>query len=207
MEKSYATMVQAVNYDEGNHQLFEKIVATYQTKLLRYIQRLVGDTELSADILQDTFLGVYAYLSGQKKFELPESQAEVLKGLQPLIYTIARNKSLDELRRRNRLQFVPIKSFTTGYEKTGQRDKINPALEYKLSGPGSNLESQYILSNELKEAIEQVGSGKMVNFFLHMDGYSYKEIGQLTGDSMSTVKSKIFRCKQSLRQVLQNNLH
>lgn len=40
--------------------------------------------------------------------------------------------------------------------------------------------------------------------FLYLDGFSYKETGQVTGESMLNVKSKIFRGQQSLRQVPEN---
>lgn len=199
----YTNTVTAVEYDATNDRLFEKIVASYQGKILRYIQRLVGDPELSADILQDTFLAVYGRLANQQIYGEASNQAEFLRCIQPLIYTIARNKSLDELRRRKHIRFVPLKPVAHTAETGGWQEDLDPVIEYMLTGPGSNLETQIIMSDELKNAIEQIGRRKLLNLFLHLDGFSYKEIGQITGDSMSSVKSKIFRCKQSLRQILE----
>lgn len=181
-----------------NEAIYELIVATYQGRVLQYIRRFVGDPELSLDMLQDTFLAIYTTLANRPKFDGGQSPAEFLKSIQPLIYTIARNKCLDELRRRKNYHFV---SFNRPLRTDDWREDFDPALEYRLSGPTS-LESQVIMSDELKRAIQQIGRPRLLNLFLHLDGFSYKEIGQITGESMAVVKSKIFRCKQSLRQVL-----
>jgi DNA-directed RNA polymerase specialized sigma24 family protein len=42
----------------------------------------------------------------------------------------------------------------------------------------------------------------LVALLLHIDGFSYKEICEITGDSLSSVKSQIFRAKDSLRKAL-----
>ncbi|MBN9387722.1 MAG: RNA polymerase sigma factor [Chloroflexi bacterium] len=188
--------------DWTNH-LFEKIVASYQLKVLRYVQRLVGDPELSADILQETFLAVYASLARRDKFAEASNQAEFLKCIQPLIYTIARNKATDELRRRKCVRFVSINPQPLSPEGRGWQEDLDPVIEYTLTREESSLETQVVMGEALKAAIEQIGRRKLLNLFLHLDGYSYKEIGEITGESMASVKSKIFRCKQHLRQALE----
>src|SRR5215468_1047131 len=94
-------------YEPAKLNIFELIVNAYQTRLLRFIQRLVRDPELSADILQDTFLATYASLVSRGSLEERANPDELLAGIQPLIFTIARNKAISELRRRKHIQFVP----------------------------------------------------------------------------------------------------
>lgn len=202
MNFAYNPLARPGPSDLTNH-LFEKIVASYQTKVMRYIKRLVGDPELSADILQETFLAVYANLANRDKFAEASNQAEFLKNIQPLIYTIARNKATDELRRRKCIRFVSFNPRPHSPEAAGWQEDLDPVIEYTLTRAESSLETQVVMSEALKAAIEQIGRRKLVNLFLHLDGYSYKEIGEITGDSMASVKSKIFRCKQHLRQALE----
>lgn len=196
-------VAQGSTYKPDKSDLFEKMVASYERNLFHYVHNLIQDAELSADIVQETFLAIYARLAKGSKFKEVLNQSDFLKNLKPLIYTIARNKAVDEVRRRKLIRFVPFKPVAYSPESPHWQEDLDPAIEYMLTGPGSNLEAQIIMSDELKSAIEQIGRRKLINLFLHMDGYSYKEIGQITGDSMSSVKSKIFRCKQSLRQVLE----
>ena len=75
-----------------------------------------------------------------------------------------------------------------------------PALE-----PGGGLEDRAALRDQLERAMAVVGRERLVALLLFIDGFSYKEICAITGDSLSSVKSQIFRSKESLRRILATN--
>ena len=202
----YSSVKETEAYSQSYHHILEQIISAYHTRVFRYIQRLVGDPELSADIRQDTFLALYVILQSRGSLEDKANPAGFLAAIQPLIYTIARNKAVDELRRRKYFRLVPFIyiSQSAAGASAGQ-EELDQSIEFQAANrAGNSLEAQVVISDELKRAIEQIGRRRLHSLFLHLNGFSYKEIGQITGDSMSTVKSKIFRSKQSLRQVLAN---
>ena len=73
---------------EGDEGAFEYLHNRYREKILNYSYRLVGKYETAEDITQETFIRVY---NGLAKF-----RGENVAGW---IYTIARNLSLNELKK------------------------------------------------------------------------------------------------------------
>src|SRR5689334_306010 len=74
----------------GDQAAFGEIFDQYQTPLVNYLYRVVGDWELAADLAQDTFLKAYQ--------ALPRTDEPLQLG--PWLYRIATNTALDALRRR-----------------------------------------------------------------------------------------------------------
>jgi RNA polymerase sigma factor (sigma-70 family) len=74
----------------GNQAAFEVIVGRYQARLLAFCARMVGSREDAEDVLQEVFAAAYNALLADAR--------EV--NLRPWLYRIARNRSLNHLRRR-----------------------------------------------------------------------------------------------------------
>jgi RNA polymerase sigma-70 factor (ECF subfamily) len=106
---------------------------------------------------------------------------------EPWLLRIARNECFDHLRRRRvRRIFVP-------WERT--YDHI-PAEESSYSDFNSRLAA-------LDEAIAQlpVEQRELITLMRTRD-YSYQALAQLTGKSIGVIKSRLFRARQRLRQIL-----
>jgi RNA polymerase sigma-70 factor (ECF subfamily) len=182
---------------------FEVIITHYESRILRFIKRMVKDPEASADILQDTFIATYYSLISRGSLEDYANSSELLDSLQPLLFTIARNKAISELRRRKYIQFVP---FTYSSQSLmDSREALDQSIEYLIATrSGNSLENQVVDNDELKRAFEKVGREKLTPLLMYFDGFSYREIEKITGENMPCIKSKIFRSKQSLRQAIYN---
>jgi len=73
----------------GNQAAFEVIVARYQARLLPFCARIVGSREDAEDVLQEVFAASFnALLADDREINL-----------RPWLYRIARNRSLNQLRR------------------------------------------------------------------------------------------------------------
>src|SRR6476661_2529018 len=76
---------------DGEERAFQELVERYQTRLLNFIYRTIGDREKAEDLVQEVFIRVYRHLhrfDRSKKFST-------------WAYTIASNLAKNELRNRS----------------------------------------------------------------------------------------------------------
>ena len=73
----------------GNHAAFEALVARYHTRLAAFCRHMLGSREDAEDVLQEVFVAAFNALQADDR--------EVL--VRPWLYRIARNRSLNHLRR------------------------------------------------------------------------------------------------------------
>jgi RNA polymerase sigma-70 factor (ECF subfamily) len=185
--------------NEWNPANFETIISQYQTRIYRFIYSIVGDVEIAHDLTQDTFLNAYRNLIRRQENHDNPQPGHNGDNISAWLYTIARNTAFSEMRRRKIVRFF---SFWQRSNDKGQDEEYNGLAENATNEPGGGMENRSILSDELERAINTVGRQRLTALLLHIDGFSYKEICQITGDSLSSVKSQIFRAKESLRKVL-----
>lgn len=195
---------------EWNPAYFERVIAHYETRIYRFIYAMVGEAELAQDLTQDTFLSAYRNLCRRTAAaELDSDNGDTVKNWQQSpsqnnmsawLYTIARNAVLSEMRRRKVVRFLPF--FHRVTTTSGTEEEVDGLADTPQVEPGENLEARTALRDELEQAMSKVGREKLTALLLHMDGFSYKEICDITGDSLSSVKSQIFRAKDSLRRAL-----
>ncbi len=73
----------------GNEAAFETLIDRYRVRLLAFCRHMVGSTEDAEDILQEVFVAAYrAMLADDRELNV-----------RPWLYRIARNRSLNHLRR------------------------------------------------------------------------------------------------------------
>src|SRR5213595_2985553 len=105
----------------GESQAFGTLVDRYQTRLLNFVYRTVGDRERAEDLVQEVFIRVYRHLhrfDPQKKFST-------------WIYTIASNLAKNELRNRSRNPLVLFQAM----RKPGQDEDRPLQFEDSASRP------------------------------------------------------------------------
>lgn len=187
---------------------FDEVVTQYQPRIYRFIYGMVGEAEIAHDLTQDTFLSAYKNLL--KRAEAAHAAEEA--GLQDEVerynpsnnnmsawlYTIARNTALSEMRRRKVVRFFSF------WQRPGNApgEEVDSMADIAATEAGGDVEARSALRDELDRAMKQVGREKLTALLLHMDGFSYKEICHITGDSLPSVKSQIFRAKDNLRRIL-----
>src|SRR6476620_9049032 len=80
----------------GEERAFQELVERYQTRLLNFFYRTIGDREKAEDLVQEVFIRVYRHIhrfDRSKKFST-------------WVYTIASNLAKNELRNRSRNPLV-----------------------------------------------------------------------------------------------------
>src|SRR6187397_1646810 len=90
----------------GEERAFSELVERYQTRLLNFVYRTIGDREKAEDLVQEVFIRVHRHLhrfDRSKKFST-------------WIYTIASNLAKNELRNRSRNPIVLFQTMTAGWD-------------------------------------------------------------------------------------------
>jgi len=160
----------------GNDKTFRTLVIKHKEKVRNLVFLTLGDAEFVDDISQDVFISVYHKL---KEFRFESKFTTWL-------YRITVNKCRDYLRKKRvRSIFVPIKDSDTEYG----------------TGPFSeNVD----IPNLVRIAIEKLPEKLRIPLVMRdIDGFSYKEIADQMGTEVGTIKSRIFRARESLKLILE----
>src|SRR5215213_6006012 len=90
----------------GEERAFQELVERYQTRLLNFIYRTIGDRDRAEDLVQEVFIRVYRHLhrfDRSKKFST-------------WVYTIASNLAKNELRNRSRSPLVLFQRLMSNWD-------------------------------------------------------------------------------------------
>ena len=174
----------------GDVKAFEMLVVKYQRRIERLIGRMVRDVDLVPDIAQETFIRAYR--------AIPQFRGE--SAFYTWLYRIAVNtakKALVELKR------DPL--VTESARSAREEDDESPRLENELSDgetPEAMMASKQVaaavnaaidaLSEDLRQAIT----------LREIEGLSYEEIAEMMNCPIGTVRSRIFRARESIAQRL-----
>lgn len=169
---------------------YGKLLDDFQQKVFATCISFVPNTQDAEDIAQEVFVEVF-------------NSIEKFKGnskLSTWIYRITTNKCLEFIRKRNtKKRFAFLQSLSG---KEVPLDKSSYFTE--MNHPGIILENKEN-SETLFYAINQLPETQKVIFTLHkVDGKSYQEISDITGKSVSSVESLMFRSKKNLQKLLGN---
>ncbi len=160
----------------GDESTFRILVIKHKEKVRNLVFLTLGDAEYVDDISQDVFISVYHKLA-EFRFE---------SKFTTWLYRITVNKCRDYLRKKRvRSIFVPIKDSDTDYG----------------TGPFSeNVD----IPNLVRSAIEKLPEKLRIPLVKRdIDGFSYKEIADELGTEVGTVKSRIFRARETLKVLLE----
>jgi|GEM_PF-1997778 len=130
--------------------IYLDLVATYQTAILNYLYRLVGDADVAEDLTQETFIKAYGALD---RLELDED-AEGRR--RAWLYRIAHNTATDHLRRQSRLRWLSLDRLRSSgggdpADHLAQREPVQRAMA-ELSD--AQQEILYLFCTEELTAVE-----------------------------------------------------
>jgi RNA polymerase sigma-70 factor (ECF subfamily) len=172
-EKDFALIREFI---DGKEKAFETLMMLHKDKVRNLIFLTLSDSEFVDDISQDVFISVYRKL---KEFRFESKFTTWL-------YRITVNKCRDYLRKKRvRSIFVPIKDSHENIRSTGIHEDIDI--------PGLVRKAIARLPEKLKTPL----------VYRDIDGFSYNEIAEKLNCEVGTVKSRIFRARESLKALLE----
>jgi RNA polymerase sigma-70 factor, ECF subfamily len=168
----------------GREASFEELVRRYQRPIAAYVYRMVGDYDSALDLTQEVFIKVYNSLSRYRS-EFKFST---------WIYKIAHNAAIDHLRRH------AVREQTLSGSVEGERREIT--IESKRLTPEQESERK-----ERRMEIESVvqllqPAYRELIVLRHSHDLSYDEIAEVTGLPLGTVKNRLFRAREAMRELL-----
>jgi RNA polymerase sigma-70 factor (ECF subfamily) len=176
----------------GEERAFQELVTRYQTRLLNFIYRTIGDREKAEDLVQEVFIRVYRHIG---RFDRS-------KKFSTWIYTIASNLAKNELRNRSR---NPLVLFQT-IKKNWQEDDRPLQFEDANSRPDDLYRKRH-LRELVEESVAQLPAHHREVFVLReLEGKSYEEIAEITDCNLGTVKSRLNRARTSFAEIIEPRL-
>jgi RNA polymerase sigma factor (sigma-70 family) len=158
----------------GNDHAFEALVARYQPRLLSFCRHMLGSREDAEDVLQEVFAAAFnAILSDDREINV-----------RPWLYRIARNRSLNHLRR---VQPIGVDSMDVHYSEQGTStaDKVHKREDFRL----------------LIEDVQGLPETQRTALLLReIDALSYDQISEAMETTVPSVKSLLVRARVSLAE-------
>lgn len=168
---------------EGDLAAFETLMNKYKQPVMNMVARILGDSSEAEDLAQNVFLQVHK-AAGRYRATAKFST---------WLFTIARNLSLNELRRRSRHPATSLDAIT------------NEGVSRQVQDSHSASASDETLKAELVEKIDEVLRELPVNqrtaiVLVKEKGLSYEDIASILGCSVSAVKSLIHRGRDRIKR-------
>ncbi len=181
-----------LEFKEGNTASFEALMRKYFPRLLNFIHRYVGNREIAEELTQEVFIKVYQSVA----YYEPRSQFKTW------IYTIAKNMSLNELRRHKNLTVSldePLESSEDSLPGFARQIE-----DERLTRPDQEM-IQKDMARVVKEAVHSLPQNQRIAIVLaRYDKFSYAEIAKTMSLSVAAVKSLLSRAKENLRDKLKS---
>src|SRR5690242_18666379 len=173
----------------GEERAFSELVERYQTRLLNFIYRTIGDREKAEDLVQEVFIRVYRHLhrfDRSKKFST-------------WAYTIASNLAKNELRNRSRNPLVLMQTV----QKNWQDDDRPLQFEDTTARPDELCRKRHLRELVAETVAKLPAHHREVFVLRELEGKSYEEIAEITDCNLGTVKSRLNRARNAFAEIIE----
>ena len=178
----------------GNDAAFTQLVTRYKDPITNYLNMMVGNYDVAADLAQETFLRVYQNISRYSN----------LYQFSTWIYRIATNLAIDELRYRKRRGQVFYRNIWGNRPET----EAGEEKEFVLRDSGRNPSDEMLRkesSQVLSDAIRSLPPKYRTAFIMkEVQEMQYDEIARILKTSPGTIKSRLHRARELLQRKLEH---
>ncbi len=172
----------------GDIEAFEELVRLHERRVFRLLLRMLGNREEAEDVTQETFLSLHRHgkrFRGESRFST-------------FVYRVAANAALNRRRAlgRNRARI----------DKLAVRQAAGDDLPTSPRDPVSSAEASEV-GVEVRRALDNLSTNLRLPLVLYdIEGLAYGEIAKVLEVAEGTVKSRIHRARQALREELRDYL-
>ncbi|MEP6944589.1 MAG: sigma-70 family RNA polymerase sigma factor [Acidobacteriota bacterium] len=167
----------------GRSESFEELVRRYQRPITGYVYRMLGDHESALDVTQEVFIKVYNSLSkysSEYKFST-------------WLYRIAHNAAIDHMRRNSiSAMSIEVENPDGSYQIQIESGRPSPEQDHERREWRTEIDAVVkCLPPTYRDLI----------LLRHARDLSYDEIADVTGLPLGTVKNRLFRAREMMRQI------
>jgi RNA polymerase sigma factor (sigma-70 family) len=173
----------------GDQRAFEMLVQRYHVSLFNFICHCLGDYDLACDVAQQVFLQLYISMPTLRTGE----------PLKAWLFQVARNRCLDELRRKRAVHFSEL-------ETINDDDELSPLAILPDTAPlPEEIAERHDLQDALRKAIDGLPPKfRSVVLLRYAGQLSFSEIGKTLNMPEATAKTYFQRARPLLRAALAN---
>ena len=172
-----------INAIGGRSDGFEELVHRYQRQITSYVFRMLGDYDSALDVTQEVFIKVYNSLSkysSEYKFST-------------WLYRIAHNAAIDHMRRNSITpQSIETENADGTYQIQIESGRPSPEKDHEVRE----------WRNEIDAVVKCLPpTYRDLILLRHSRDLSYDEIAAVTGLPLGTVKNRLFRAREMMREI------
>ena len=168
----------------GDDDAFETLVERHQQRVFRLLMRMMGSREEAEDVAQETFLSLYRHgrrFRGEARFST-------------FVYRVAANAALNRRRSlgrsRARIDILAVRQSAGDDLPYSPRDPEDATLGHEMT-------------EHVRDALQRLSPTLRMPVVLYdIEGLAYAEIAKILSIAEGTVKSRIHRARQALREDL-----
>jgi RNA polymerase sigma-70 factor (ECF subfamily) len=155
---------------------FDIIINTYSSELKRLAWGYVMDPYLVDDIVQDVFLKCFIHLD----------ELENIRSIKAWLYTITKNQCIDYLRSKYHQNVIPSSEFLIPSQVTPESELMIQQSKEEINDNIRNIPEMY----------------QEILYLSYIKELKIIEIQQYLNINISTVKTRLFRAKQLLKNLI-----
>jgi RNA polymerase sigma-70 factor (ECF subfamily) len=167
---------------EGDQSAFDRLVAAYQTPVYNLAYRMLGSATEAEDAAQEAFLRAYIHLRSY------DSQ----RPFSTWLFSITSHYCIDQLRRR-RITWLPLE------------EEVSLPVLFTSANPGPEAtvvrREQQDRVQQLLDALSPTDRAAVTLHYWY--DYSYQEIAQTLDLTVSAVKSRLYRARRTMAEMVE----
>lgn len=172
--------------DTDDQEAFAEIVYTYQDSVYNLCYRMLGERTEAEDATQDAFIKAYNNLD----------RYDINRSFKTWLLSITSNHCIDRLRKR-RMKFLSLD------------DPLPGSMQLQLTDGQISPEKRAMQaerSDYINELLEELSPDDRTGVVLkYWYDYSYAEIAEVLDTTESAVKSRLFRARRALADLMGNS--
>lgn len=168
-----------VAYREGHVPALRVLVERYEQELFHFLIRFAGNRASAEDLFQEAFLQVH----------LSAGTFDATKRFKPWLFTIAANKARDLLRKQKRQRAMPLSALIDSSQESGA--SFIDLLEADIPLPDDRADDGEV-ADLIRAVVDEMPDHlKEVLILAYFNQFAYKEIAEMLGIPLGTVKSRL----------------
>jgi len=177
----------------GDEAAFWELTRRYRNQITNYVYRMLDDYDRAVDLAQETFVRVWV---NAERYQATYS-------FSTYIYKIAHNLAISELRQRKRRRTIPLPTFFS--------DKDSEEMEVEIEDRKQVMADDAMIGDERRRAVSRAIASLPEKYraalvLCDIEERSYEEISDVLGLPVGTVKSRINRARNLLKEKLRDYL-
>lgn len=172
----------------GDLEAFNRLILAYQDRVYHQAFRVLGEYQSADDATQEAFISAYKSI---RSFRGGSFRAWLLR--------IVTNACYDELRRKKRRPTTPLEPVDDEGDEIESPNWIADPAEL----PEDNI-ARAELANAIQACLDQLSEDfRVVVVLVDVQGLDYLEASEVIGKPLGTIKSRLARARNGMRECLQ----